>query len=52
MRHTGRQVESVAFPEIEVTRFGMEHDRPAQAEEDLVLVMLMPRVAVAGTVRP
>jgi hypothetical protein len=52
VRDAGREVETVALTQLEVARSGVEHDRPTQAEQDLMLVVLVPRVSVAGAVRP
>lgn len=52
VRSARGKIEAVAFRELEIPFDGMEHNRTAQTEQHFVLVVLVPRVSVAGAIRP
>lgn len=52
VHRSGRQVQPIAFRQLEIPFAGVENDRPAEAEQHLVLVVLVPGISVPRAVRP
>jgi hypothetical protein len=49
---SGREVQPFARVQGEIAVVGVEDDRSFEAEQDLVIVVLMPAIAIAWTVAP
>jgi hypothetical protein len=52
MTGTGLDLEDIAGTQTDIAVVGVEHDAPGQADERLLVAVLMPPVRVPGPVRP
>ena len=52
MLRSGREIQPFACLQGDVSVGGMEDDRPFEAEQDLVVVVLVPTAAITRAVAP